>query len=51
MNAWAHAAGEDLLRWQHILNDMRAAGTSDFATLSVGIDSVRKLTDAPAARA
>ena len=50
VNAWAHAAGEDLLRWQHILNDMRAAGMSDFATLSVGIDSVRKLTDAPAGR-
>jgi glutamate dehydrogenase len=51
VNAWAHAAGEDLLRWQHILNDMRAAGMSDFATLSVGVDSVRKLTDAPPARA
>jgi glutamate dehydrogenase len=51
VNAWAHAAGEDLLRWQHILNDMRAAGMSDFATLSVGIDSVRKLTDAPTGRA
>jgi glutamate dehydrogenase len=51
VNAWAHAAGEDLLRWQQILNDMRAAGMSDFATLSVGVDSVRKLTDAPPARA
>ena len=50
VNAWVHAAGEDLQRWQHILNDMRAAGVSDFATLSVGIDSVRKLTDAPTAR-
>jgi len=29
---------------------MRAAGLSDFATLSVGIDSVRRLTDPPALR-
>jgi glutamate dehydrogenase len=49
--AWANAAGEDLVRWQRILNDMRAAGTSDFATLSVGIDAVRRLTESPPARA
>jgi hypothetical protein len=44
-------AGEALGRWQRTLNDMRAAGSSDFATLSVGVDSVRKLTDSPLARA
>ena len=51
VSAWAQAAGEDLVRWQRVLNDMQAVGTSDFATLSVGIDSVRKLTDPPASRA
>jgi glutamate dehydrogenase len=51
VSAWASSAGEDLARWQRILNDMRAAGTSDFATLSVGIESVRKLTDSPPSRA
>jgi glutamate dehydrogenase len=51
VSAWANSAGEDLARWQRTLNDMRAAGVSDFATLSVGIDAVRKLTDPPPARA
>ena len=51
VSAWADSAGEDLVRWQRTLNDMRAVGTSDFATLSVGIDAVRKLTDSPPARA
>ena len=51
VGAWADSAGEDLLRWQRILNEMRAVGTSDFATLSVGIESVRKLTDSPRSRA
>jgi glutamate dehydrogenase len=50
VSAWANSAGEDLARWQRTLNDMRAAGTSDFATLSVGIDAVRKLTDSPQSR-
>jgi glutamate dehydrogenase len=50
VSAWADSAGEDLAHWQRILNDMRAVGTSDFATLSVGIDSVRKLTDSPPSR-
>jgi glutamate dehydrogenase len=50
VNAWADAVGEDLARWQRTLTDMRASGASDFATLSVGIDSVRKLTDVPLAR-
>ena len=50
VSAWADSAGEDLARWQRILNEMQAADMSDFATLSVGIDSVRRLTDPPAAR-
>jgi glutamate dehydrogenase len=51
VNAWANLAGEDLSRWQRTLNDMRAAGTSDFATLAVGVDCVRRLTESPLARA
>ena len=49
--AWSNSVGEELARWRRILNDMRAAGVSDFATLSVGIESVRKLTDSPRLRA
>jgi glutamate dehydrogenase len=44
VTAWLETAGEDLAHWQRMLTDMRAAGASDFATLSVGIDSLRKLT-------
>jgi glutamate dehydrogenase len=51
VSAWTTLVGEDLARWQRTLNEMRAVGTSDFATLSVGVDSVRKLTDSPGSRA
>lgn len=47
VTAWANLAGDDLSRWQRTLNDMRAVGTSDFATLSVGVDAVRRLTESP----
>jgi hypothetical protein len=39
------SAGEELGHWQRTLADMRAAGAADFATLSVGVESVRKLAD------
>ncbi len=45
VSAWLETAGEDLAHWQRMLTDMRAAGASDFATLSVGIESIRKLAD------
>jgi glutamate dehydrogenase len=45
VTAWLGTAGEDLAHWQRMLTDMRAAGASDFATLSVGIDSLRKLAN------
>ena len=45
MSAWLETAGPDLAHWQRMLADMRAAGAADFATLSVGIDSLRKLAD------
>ncbi|HWG30414.1 MAG TPA: NAD-glutamate dehydrogenase [Steroidobacteraceae bacterium] len=45
VSAWLETAGPDLAHWQRMLADMRAAGAADFATLSVGIDSLRKLAD------
>jgi glutamate dehydrogenase len=43
VNAWAESAGKDLAHWQRTLADMRAAGAGDFATLTVGVEAVRKL--------
>ena len=45
VSAWVASAGDELSHWQRMLTDMRAAGGSDFATLSVGIDSLRRLID------
>jgi glutamate dehydrogenase len=45
VTAWVASIGEDLSHWQRTLAEMRAAGASDFATLSVGVESVRKLAD------
>ncbi|HZO23789.1 MAG TPA: NAD-glutamate dehydrogenase [Steroidobacteraceae bacterium] len=43
--AWAETGSEELALWQRTLAEMRASGFYDFATLSVGVESVRKLTD------
>ncbi|HTX23922.1 MAG TPA: NAD-glutamate dehydrogenase [Steroidobacteraceae bacterium] len=45
VSAWAASSGAKLDRWQRVVADMRAAGAADFATLSVGLESVRKLAD------
>jgi glutamate dehydrogenase len=45
VDGWVKSAGEELSHWQRTLTDMRAAGAADFATLSVGVESVRKLAD------
>ena len=45
VSAWQEAAGKELTRWQRTLADMRAAGAADFATLTVGVESLRKLTE------
>ncbi|MBV8496288.1 MAG: NAD-glutamate dehydrogenase, partial [Gammaproteobacteria bacterium] len=45
VNAWAESAGKDLAHWEHMLADMRTADAGDFATLTVGIESVRKLAN------
>jgi glutamate dehydrogenase len=43
--AWQEAASKDLAHWQRTLADMRAAGAADFATLTVGVESLRKLAE------
>jgi glutamate dehydrogenase len=43
VSAWVDSAGKDLAHWQRTLTEMRAAGAGDFATLTVGVESVRKL--------
>ena len=43
--AWQAAASKDLAHWQRTLADMRAAGAADFATLTVGVESLRKLAE------
>ena len=45
VNAWVDALGDELAPWQRTLNEMRTAGASDFATLTVGVESVRKVAD------
>jgi NAD-specific glutamate dehydrogenase len=45
VDAWQESAGKELTHWQRTLADMRAAGAADFATLTVGVESLRKLTE------
>jgi glutamate dehydrogenase len=42
---WLAGHERTLAAWRRTLAEMRAAGTADFATLSVGVDAVRKLVD------
>ena len=45
VTAWCETRAEPLARWQQTLAEMRAAGDADFATLTVALESVRKLAD------
>ncbi len=45
VSAWMRSSGKELDHWQRMVADMRAVGAADFATLSVGLESVRKLAD------
>jgi glutamate dehydrogenase len=45
VTAWQESAGKELSHWQRTLADMRAAGAADFATLTVGVESLRKLAE------
>jgi glutamate dehydrogenase len=42
---WERALGPQLEHWQRTLTDMRSAGGADFATLTVGVETLRKLAD------
>jgi glutamate dehydrogenase len=43
--AWQQAEGRKLAHWQRTLAEMRAAGAADFATLTVGVEALRKLSE------
>ena len=45
VQSWVESLGEELAHWQRTLAEMRTAGAADFATLTVGVESVRKLAD------
>ena len=44
VSTWLRSLGEPLAAWQRTLTDMRASGSGDFATLTVGIDAIRRLS-------
>ncbi len=44
IDSWVSANAPDLAQWERMQADMRAAGAADFATLSVGAESLRRLT-------
>jgi NAD-specific glutamate dehydrogenase len=44
LETWSSARGAQLASWKRTLSEMRAVGTADFATLTVGVDAVRGLT-------
>ena len=43
VTTWIDSGGKELAHWQRTVAEMRAAEAADFATLSVGVESVRKL--------
>jgi len=45
ITAWIAAQGDDHAQWARMLADMRATDRPDFATLSVGVEAIRKLAD------
>jgi glutamate dehydrogenase len=45
VGAWLEASGKELAHWQRTLTDMRSAGAADFATLTVGLETVRRLAN------
>ena len=42
--SWSAQREEALAGWKRTLTEMRAVGTADFATLTVGVDAVRSLS-------
>jgi glutamate dehydrogenase len=44
IDAWISANARELAQWERMQADMRTAGAADFATLSVGAETLRRLT-------
>jgi glutamate dehydrogenase len=44
LGRWSTQRAGALASWKHTLQEMRAVGSTDFATLTVGVESVRGLT-------
>ena len=44
LKAWVGANAGNLVQWERMQADMRTSGKSDFATLSVGAEALRRLT-------
>jgi glutamate dehydrogenase len=42
---WMAGLGEELEKWLRTLAEMKAAGSADFATLSVGVEALRRLAE------
>ena len=45
VTGWQETAAASLAHWERTLTDMRAAGVIDFATLTVGVETLRKLSE------
>ena len=43
VTAWIESGGKELTHWQRTVAEMRAAEAADFATLTVGVEALRKL--------
>jgi len=43
VTAWIESGGKDLAHWQRTVAEMRAAEAADFATLTVGVEALRKI--------
>ena len=44
LGRWSTQRADALASWKRTLQEMRAVGSTDFATLTVGVESVRGLT-------
>jgi glutamate dehydrogenase len=44
LGLWSAQRDEALSTWKRTLTEMRAVGSADFATLTVGVDAVRRLS-------
>jgi NAD-specific glutamate dehydrogenase len=44
IESWVAANAVNLAQWERMQADMRTAGKADFATLSVGAETLRRLT-------